>query len=73
MRISIKIKHSIFLALLLSLTVFALSVIVLDEIKKEHMSEYEDILASYGKTANLYINELYFSKSADSYQQFFEL
>ena len=70
MRISIKIKHSIFLALLLSLTVFVLSVLVLDEIKKEHMIEYEDILASYGKTANLYIDELYFSKGEDSYQQF---
>ncbi|HEX9061683.1 MAG TPA: HAMP domain-containing sensor histidine kinase [Clostridia bacterium] len=70
MRISIRIKHSIFLAMLLSLTVFVLSVLVLDEIKKEHMIEYEDILASYGKTANLYINELYFSKGENSYQQF---
>jgi len=70
MRISIKIKHSIFLALLLSLTVFVLSVLVLDEIKNEHVLQYESILASYGKTANLYANELYFSKGIDSYQQF---
>lgn len=70
MRISIKIKHSVFLALLLSLTVFLLSVLVLDGIRKEHTIEYEDILSSYSKTANLYINELYFTKGVASYQQF---
>ena len=70
MRISIKIKHSIFLALLLSLTVLVLSILVLKGIKNEHMLQYEEILASYGKTANLYVNELYFSKGIDSYKQF---
>ncbi len=70
MRISIKIKHSIFLALLLSLTVFVLSLLVLSGIRNEHMFQYEDILASYGKTANLYVNELYFSKGVDTSQKF---
>lgn len=70
MRISIKIKHSIFLALLLSLTVFLLSILVLSGIRNEHMLQYEDILASYGNTANLYVNELYFTKGIDSYNQF---
>jgi len=72
MRISIKIKHSIFLALLLSLKVFALSILVLKGVKNEHVMQYEEIFASYGKTANLYINERYFSKGLDSYKQFLE-
>ncbi len=70
MRISIKIKHSIFLALLLSLTVFILSVLVLEGIKKDNVLEYEDILKSYGQTANLYANELYFTTGEESYRQF---
>lgn len=70
MRISIKIKHSIFLALLLSLTIFVLSILVLNGIRNEHRLQYEEILASYGGTANLYVNELYLSKGIDSYRQF---
>lgn len=70
MRISIKIKHSIFLAMLLSLTIFVLSVLVLNGIRNEHILQYEEILASYSSTANLYVNELYLSKGIDSYKQF---
>ena len=70
MRISIRIKHSIFLALLLSLTIFVLSILVLNGIRNEHRLQYEDILASYGSTSNLYVNELYLSKGIDSYRKF---
>lgn len=70
MGISIKIKHSVFLALLLSLTVFILSVLVLEGIRKDNVLEYEEILKSYGQTANLYANELYFTTGEEAYRQF---
>lgn len=56
--------------MLLSLTVFVLNILVLNGIRNEHMFQYEEILASYGGTANLYVNELYLSKGIDSYRQF---
>lgn len=54
MRTSIKIKFSIFLAVLLLLTVFILSLLVLQGIKKDQQVQYEEYLARQAKTANIY-------------------
>lgn len=51
---SIKIKFSVFLAVLLQLTVAILSILVLDGIKKEQQEQYETFLAQQARTANLY-------------------
>ncbi|CAM4208365.1 signal transduction histidine kinase [Paenibacillus endophyticus] len=54
MRISIKIKFSIFLAALLLLTVFILSLLVLEGIQKNQQLEVEQYLSQQGATANVY-------------------
>ncbi|WP_054956834.1 sensor histidine kinase [Paenibacillus dakarensis] len=54
MRISIKIKFSIFLAVLLLFTVFVLSLLVLQGLKKNQQSELEQHLAQQAATANIY-------------------
>ncbi|MDF2986672.1 MAG: hypothetical protein K0R50_2182 [Eubacterium sp.] len=54
MRTSIKIKFSIFLAVLLLLTVFVLSLLVLQGIKKDQQVQYEQYLTRQAKTANVY-------------------
>ncbi len=54
MRTSIKIKFSIFLAVLLLLTVFILSLLVLEGIKKDQQVQYEQYFAQQAKTANIY-------------------
>lgn len=58
MRISIKIKFSVFLAGLLILTVTILSILVLDGIKKDQQVQYEALLGQQARTANLYFNQL---------------
>lgn len=54
MKISIKIKFSLFLAGLLILVVFFLSVLVLKGIKSNQQNQYEQYLAQQAKTANTY-------------------
>lgn len=54
MRISIKIKFSIFLAVLLLFTVFILSLLVLQGLKKNQQAELEQYLAQQATTANIY-------------------
>lgn len=54
MRISIKIKFSIFLAVLLLFTVFILSLLVLQGLKKNQQAELEQHLAQQAATANIY-------------------
>ncbi len=54
MRISIKIKFSIFLAALLLFTVFILSLLVLRGIKTNQSEQYEKYLARQAETANVY-------------------
>ncbi|GAA4653269.1 HAMP domain-containing sensor histidine kinase [Anaerocolumna aminovalerica] len=54
MKISIKIKFSLFLAGLLLLVVFLLSLLVLRGIKSNQQNQYEQYLAGQGKTANTY-------------------
>jgi two-component system phosphate regulon sensor histidine kinase PhoR len=53
-RISIKIKFSIFLAALLLLTVFILSLLVLAGIKKNQQTQVEYYLAQQATSANVY-------------------
>ncbi|MFC4600335.1 sensor histidine kinase [Cohnella hongkongensis] len=54
MRISIKLKFSIFLAMLLLLTVFILSLLVLEGIKKNQQAQMEQYFAQQAATANIY-------------------
>ncbi|MDR6550999.1 HAMP domain-containing sensor histidine kinase [Paenibacillus qinlingensis] len=54
MRISIKLKFSIFLVCLLLLTVFILSLLVLEGIKKNQQVELEQYFSQQAATANIY-------------------
>ncbi|ROR25798.1 signal transduction histidine kinase [Mobilisporobacter senegalensis] len=54
MKISIKIKFSLFLAVLLLLVVSFLSLLVLRGIKNNQQNQYEQYLAGQAKTANTY-------------------
>lgn len=54
MRVSIKIKFSVFLATLLLLTVSILSLLVLKGIEKDQQTQYEEFLAQQARIANLY-------------------
>lgn len=54
MKISIKIKFSLFLAILLLLVVFSLSILVLRGIKDSQQDQYEEYLAKQAKLANTY-------------------
>lgn len=55
---SIKFKFSVFLAILLLLTVTVLSFLVLDGIKKNQQEQYEVYLAQQAMTTNLYFVQL---------------
>ncbi|CAI6039396.1 sensor histidine kinase [Cohnella sp. JJ-181] len=55
MRISIKIKTSVFLAALLLLTVIVMSLLVLQGIQKNQRAQVEQYLAQQASTANLYL------------------
>ena len=59
MRISIRTKSNLFLATLLLLTVGMLSLLVLNEVKKEQQIHYESQLSQQVKVANLYIHQSY--------------
>lgn len=72
MRISIKIKFSIFLASLLLLTVFILSLLVLRGIKSDQVKQYESYLAKQTETANVYFKQTILSESNKMSQVFLE-
>lgn len=55
MRISIKVKFSLFLAVLLLLTVLLLSLLVLNGIRKNQQVEVEQYLGQQAATANVYL------------------
>ena len=55
MRISIKLKFSLFLAVLLLLVVAILSILVLRGIKDNQKDQYEQYLSQQAKTANTYL------------------
>lgn len=59
MRISIRTKSNLFLAGLLLLTVCMLSLLVVNEVKKEQQIHYESQLSQQAKVANLYIYQSY--------------
>jgi two-component system, OmpR family, phosphate regulon sensor histidine kinase PhoR len=62
-RISIKIKFSIFLAALLLFTVFILSLLVLRGIKVNQVEQYEKYLAKQTQTANVYFIQTILAES----------
>ncbi|WP_432401878.1 ATP-binding protein [Wukongibacter sp. M2B1] len=70
MRISIKIKFSIFLAVLLILVVIILSLLVLEGIKKDQRVQYEQYLAQQAQIANLYFIQTILSESNKEPQDF---
>lgn len=72
MKISIRIKFSIFLAMLLLVTVFMLSVSVLHGIKKNQQSDQETYLAQQTKTANLYVRQVYHIENAKELKFFLQ-
>jgi len=72
MRISIRTKSNIFLAGLLLLTVSMLSLLVLNEVKKEQQSHYESQLTQLAKVANLYVRQSYALNSGIENKVFLE-
>jgi two-component system, OmpR family, phosphate regulon sensor histidine kinase PhoR len=62
-RISIKIKFSCFLAVLLLLTVIVLSFLVLRGIKTNQAEQYERYLARQAETANVYFKQTILAES----------
>lgn len=60
---SIKIKFSIFIAVLLMLTVFALSLLVLEGIKKNQQVSYEQYFAQQAVTANIFFIQTILAES----------
>ncbi len=72
MRTSIKIKFSIFLAALLILTVFILSLLVLRGIEANQQVEYETYLAQQAQTANIYFMQTILAEANKVPQTFLE-
>lgn len=64
MRISIRIKFSLFLAALLLLVVFLLSLLVLRGIENNQQNQYEQYLAQQAKTANMYFIQTILSEES---------
>ncbi len=63
MRISIKIKFSVFLAVLLLLTVIVLSLLVLRGIRTNQTDRYEEYLTRQSETANVYFLQTILTES----------
>lgn len=70
MKISIRIKFSLFLAALLLFVVFLLSVLVLRGIKANQQNQYEQYLAQQAKTANIYFMQRLLSEESKVPQTF---
>ncbi|MBF8983681.1 HAMP domain-containing histidine kinase [Lutibacter sp. B2] len=70
MKVSIKIKSSVFLAILLLLTVSILSTLVLSGIRNNQQKEYEMYLAQQTKIANTYIKQMYLTESIKEGNEF---
>jgi two-component system phosphate regulon sensor histidine kinase PhoR len=67
---SIKIKYSLFLAVLLMLTVLVLSLFVLQGIRANQLSSAEQTLLNHTRTANVSIKQAYYEASAPDPQPF---
>lgn len=61
MRISIKLKFSLFLAVLLILAVSVLSYFVLRGVERNERNQTEHVLAQYVKTVNLRVKQTYYT------------
>lgn len=61
MRISIKLKFSLFLGVLLILAISVLSYFVLRGVEKNQMTQAEDYLAQHVKTVNLRVKQTYYT------------
>ncbi|MCM1992223.1 HAMP domain-containing sensor histidine kinase [Oceanirhabdus seepicola] len=72
MKSSIKIKFSVFLALLLLLTVSILSTLVLSGIRNNQKKNYEMYLAQQTKIANTYIQQMYLTESIKDKEEFLQ-
>ncbi|WP_088070888.1 sensor histidine kinase [Gottfriedia luciferensis] len=72
MKLSIKLKSSLFLAVLLIGTVIVLSILVLQGIKQNQQKQTEELLARQSKLANVYVKQIYLSQTDVNPQQFFK-
>ncbi|MFB7140014.1 ATP-binding protein [Gottfriedia sp. NPDC056225] len=72
MKLSIKVKSSLFLAALLVGTVIVLSILVLQGIKQNQQKQTEETLARQSKLANVYVKQVYLSQTLDNPQEFFK-
>ena len=63
MRVSIKLKFSVFLAALLILTVVVLSSLVLRGIELNQQSQVESILAQQTRLVNLNVRQAYYTEA----------
>lgn len=71
MRVSIKLKFSVFLAALLILTVVVLSSLVLRGIERNQQSQIEDILSQQTRLVNLNVRQSYYTESVHLDQDVF--
>lgn len=72
MKVSIKIKFSVFLAFILLLTVSILSIFVLRGIRNNQQKDYEMYLARQTKIANTYIHQMYLIESIKEDEEFLQ-
>jgi signal transduction histidine kinase len=72
MKLSIKVKSSLFLAMLLIGTVIVLSILVLQGIKQNQQKQTEETLARQSKLANVYVKQVYLSQTSENPQDFFK-
>ncbi|PEJ60628.1 two-component sensor histidine kinase [Bacillus sp. AFS002410] len=72
MKLSIKVKSSLFLAALLVGTVIVLSILVLQGIKQNQQKQTEETLARQSKLANVYVKQVYLSQTLDNPQEFYK-
>lgn len=70
MKVSIKIKSSIFFAVLLLLTVGLLSILVLKGIQNNQIKDYETYLATQTKIANTYIRQMDITEPIEDEEDF---
>ncbi|WP_088042340.1 HAMP domain-containing sensor histidine kinase [Bacillus sp. EAC] len=72
MKLSIKVKSSLFLAVLLIGTVFVLSLLVLQGIKQNQQKQTENLLSQQSKLANVYVKQVYLSQTDEDQSLFFK-
>lgn len=72
MRLSIKIKWTIFITLLLAVSIFCTGFAMLKGVKTNQKSYYENLLLENSKIANLYIRENYESSDYDDFSLFYK-